>query len=76
MIDELETIEQAKKTVYGAWAGNPTGMKYREGDCAYDVWGGIGNIAGRQCNRKRGHGPGGLFCKQHAAKIAKRKAGS
>lgn len=21
-----------------------------------------------QCSRKRGHGPGGLFCKQHGAK--------
>lgn len=29
---------------------------------------------GRQCSRKRGHGPGGELCRQHAARRARREA--
>jgi hypothetical protein len=28
----------------------------------------------RQCSKKRGHGPDGLYCKQHAAMIARGKS--
>ena len=38
-------------------------------DCIAEVasWNGWNRF---QCSRKRGHGPGGLYCKQHARMIA------
>ena len=41
--------------------------------CIESVWGGW---TGHQCHRKRGHGPDGLYCRQHDpdAKAAKQAA--
>jgi len=50
--------------VYGAWAGNPKGRIEDETCCIKDIWGGY-SAGSYQCSRKRGHGPDGLYCKQH-----------
>ena len=51
---------------YGAWAGNPNGNLEDNTRCVVEVrepgrW-----INYYQCGRKRGYGPNGLYCKQHA----------
>lgn len=61
---------------YGEWAGNPKGYAEDVTRCIVEV----GRPLGRttmfgQCDRKRGHGPDGLYCKQHdPAVVAKREA--
>lgn len=57
---------KAGKRIYGAWAGNPQGREENSANCIEEV-----HEQGRggmfyQCNRKRGHGKDGLYCKQHA----------
>lgn len=49
---------------YNVWAGNPQGRPYDPECCAESVlnW----NHLLYQCQKKPGHGPHGLFCKQHA----------
>lgn len=56
-----------KKTfrIYGRWAGNPDGYKEDPALCIEAVW---RNWVSGQCVRKRGHGPDGLYCKQHGKK--------
>ena len=54
---------------YAAWAGNPRGVAEDPECCVRSVWR-PRDWHAFQCNRKRGHGPGGLYCKQHAAMIA------
>jgi len=50
---------------YGAWGGCPMGHREDLTCCIEEVWRtGIPH----QCSRKRGHGPDGLYCKQHAKK--------
>ena len=71
MYNPPKTLEEAKKIKYGTWAGNPDGRKYQEGYCAYECaepgrW-----IHFYQCSRKNGHGPEGLYCKQHAKMVEK-----
>ena len=56
------TKPEAEKRVYGDWAGNPKGHKYNSNQCAAE----IGEYIFYQCSRKPGHGPDGLYCKQHA----------
>lgn len=52
---------------YGAWAGNPKGKKPDFTRCCAEVSSPLGNgwTNSHQCNRKRGHGPNGDYCKQH-----------
>jgi hypothetical protein len=63
--------------IYGTWAGNPAGHKEDVSLCIESVCEpGRGGMI-HQCYRKRGHGEGGLYCKQHdpvavAAKAAER----
>lgn len=53
---------------YGRWAGNPKGNLEDVTRCIESVTRNErGAIAG-QCGFKRGHGPDGLYCKQHATK--------
>jgi len=57
---------------YNVWAGNPKGYPEVRSDCIEEVassWGFHGFV---QCSRKRGYGPDGLYCRQHAKKIEKR----
>jgi len=51
---------------YGTWAGNPDGRPEDPERCIEEVWSGPGGTIACQCSRKRGHGPEGLYCKQHA----------
>ncbi|CAB5223449.1 hypothetical protein UFOVP383_49 [uncultured Caudovirales phage] len=46
---------------YGQWGGNPKGHPEDPTRCIEEVW-----PFPRQCTRKRGYGPDGLYCKQHA----------
>lgn len=53
------------RRVYGKWAGDPIGRREDTTRCAAQVpnppaW------SGAQCQRPRGHGANGEFCKQHA----------
>ena len=58
---------------YGAWAGNPAGTPEDPFKCIEVVPDGYRSC---QCSRKRGHGPDGLYCRQHdpVAKAAKQAA--
>jgi hypothetical protein len=62
------TLEEAKKCIYGPWAGRPKGNRYVEGRCAYEVFP-EGSFIPRQCSKKNGHGPEGLYCAGHAKKV-------
>lgn len=62
---------------YNKWAGNPNGHKEDVSRCIVSVTpnerGGFAHS--HQCNRKRGHGPDGLYCKQHdPAEVERRDA--
>lgn len=64
-------VERLVLRRYGEWAGNPKGFPEDVACCVEEV-----RAAGawphyHQCNRKRGHGPGGLYCRQHAKKHVK-----
>lgn len=50
---------------YGVWGGNPKGTPEDLTRCVQPVY--DWHIS-HQCRRKRGHGPGGRYCKQHAKK--------
>lgn len=54
---------------YGQWAGNPRGQRADEAKCIEAVWPKDGWIP-YQCQRKRGHGPQGMYCRQHAKRYA------
>jgi len=60
------------KRVYGKWAGNPSGVPEDEECCIEAVWDKF-SWGGRQYSRKRGYGPDGLYCKQHAKKHEQNK---
>ena len=57
---------------YGQWAGNERGMPEDVTRCVAQVWSNSTWVP-YQCLRKRGHGPGGLYCKQHG-RMAERGA--
>ncbi|KKM98689.1 hypothetical protein LCGC14_1155350 [marine sediment metagenome] len=51
--------------IYGKWDGNPNGTKENVTCCIAKVVPLTGFPIPRQCYRKRGRGPGGLYCTQH-----------
>lgn len=51
---------------YGRWAGNPQGHAEDVRRCAFEVWPNERGRLHHQCERKRGYGPDGRYCKQHA----------
>ena len=60
---------------YGCWAGNPNGTAEDVTRCVEDVPSTIAcGMVFRQCGRERGHGPDGLYCKQHAKRADRRHA--
>ena len=64
MIDINET-----KRIYGEWAGDEQGTPEDKTHCIEEVWPNWNRGGGwipYQCQRKRGHGKDGLYCKQHA----------
>jgi hypothetical protein len=66
MFDKPKTLQEAKAHRYAEWAGSPKGTAFDPSRCAYEMY---DNFIGRQCSRKPGHGPDGLYCKQHAKRI-------
>jgi len=59
---------------YGQWAGNPNGRTEDKTRCIWEVWERGRIINSYQCFRKRGYGPNGLYCKQHAKKVEAKDA--
>ena len=57
--------DKKTKRIYGAWAGNEKGQSEDVTRCIKEVWPTSGWIP-YQCQRKRGYGKNGLYCKQHA----------
>ena len=57
----------ASERRYGVWAGNPKGIAEDVTKCIEKVWDKFLRLY-RQCQHKRGYGPEGLYCKQHAKK--------
>ena len=45
---------------------DPTGVPENQSRCVAAVW---DRTFGSQCSRRRGHGPDGLWCKQHTKMI-------
>ncbi len=62
------TSEDAQKYRYGRRAGTP-GQSYKPERCAMVLWEQVRWPVEYQCKRKPGHGPGRLYCKQHAKKV-------
>jgi len=57
------------KRRYGLWGGCPKGRPEDPTCCIEEVWPSRAyGLIPRQCSRKRGHGPDGLYCGQHAKK--------
>jgi len=59
--------------IYDKWAGNPKGIPEDPTRCVFTV----PDFTGwhyNQCSRKRGYGPNGEYCKQHAKMIERRKS--
>ena len=54
--------------LYNKWGGNPKGTPEDIERCIVQVVDSMG-WASHQCYRKRGHGPDGLYCKQHGKKV-------
>lgn len=61
----------AKKKLrrYRQWAGQPNGIPEDTTRCIESVADGGRSVLSHQCNRKRGHGPGGNYCAQHAKRF-------
>jgi len=70
MFNPPKTREEAEKYRYNQWAGNPNGWKFNPKQCAYEA---CCNFDFYQCSRPSGHGPDGLYCKQHARMVEGRK---
>lgn len=56
--------------VYDEWAGNPKGIPEDKTRCVTEVRDFTGWHS-FQCRRKRGFGPNGEYCKQHAKRFQK-----
>lgn len=59
--------------VYGQWAGNPKGQAEDVTHCIKEVWEPGRGFRSYQCQRKRGFGPDGLYCKQHDPEAVKKR---
>ncbi len=67
-MDDPKTLEEARAYKYEISTSNPQGYNYQEGHCAFERP--YMFFAGDyQCSRKKGHGPDGLYCKQHAEMV-------
>lgn len=62
----IPKIEKDGFRRYRTWAGNPGGNKEDRTRCVVVVHDGGRSPLSHQCSRRRGHGPDGLFCAQHA----------
>ena len=55
---------------YRVWGGSPGGTREDTAQCIVPVADGGRSVLTHQCYRRRGHGPEGLYCAQHARQIA------
>ena len=69
MISDPRTLDEAKTIRYGRWGSNSAGYPYNPAHCASEVYHRFGGYVSSQCSRKNGHGPDGLYCKQHSKKL-------
>ena len=53
------------KKAYGTWAGQPRGVPADPSRCCVSVYPNERGPIPHQCNRKRGFGPEGAYCRQH-----------
>lgn len=58
------------RLIFGEWSGNPKGYPEDPSRCIEGVYGDRSMIES-QCKKKRGHGPDGCYCKQHANKLVR-----
>lgn len=65
MLGYFKTRAQAEAYRYNRWSGNPNGNKFDPAQCAEEV---SRDWLMYQCCKKPGHGPDGLYCKQHGKK--------
>jgi len=63
---------EAVRYRYGKRSSQPQGVAYDPARCAAAVWGQWRGMIEAQCQRRAGHGPDALFCKQHAEKLGER----
>ena len=64
------TAPDAAERRYGRWSVNPTGRAEQPTRCVQEVdFGDRWFVGGHQCARRRGYGPDGLYCKQHAKRF-------
>ena len=70
MINYPKTLGEAEAHRYDVWSGNPSGYAFDPARCAGGVYHRFGFGHTLQCERPPGRGPGGLYCKGHAKKIA------
>lgn len=57
---------------YNQSAINEAGWPEKKDQCVEEVWNGPRGMTANQCSRKRGHGPNGEYCKQHAKRAEER----
>ena len=70
MTNAPKTLKETMRYRYGIYPGDTKGHKYKNDFCAYAIWRSSGwPPALYQCSRKNGHGPDGLYCKQHSKKV-------
>lgn len=67
MRDYPKTRPEAEAFRYNKWSGNPKGTQWDPSRCAEQVAAYFGRWPSyRQCWKKPGHGPSGLYCWLHA----------
>jgi hypothetical protein len=76
MIHPPLTKKEAQAHRYTQWGGNPKGNDYNPACCAYSICGSERGALPCQCSRKNGHGPDGLYCKQHSRVVVDSSARS
>lgn len=61
------------KESYGKWSGRPEGNKPNYDNCCAEIPRAKGAYIMKQCERRKGYGPNGNYCKQHGTAADKRK---
>ena len=68
-MDYPVTREEAHNKLYGRSDGMYRPVPYISWRCAWEVSEPPYYTYKHQCKHKNGHGPGGLYCKQHAKRV-------
>jgi hypothetical protein len=70
----VPTKDETGKRRYRMWGGNPRGTPEDKTRCVVSVHDTGRSPLSHQCERKRGHGPDGEYCAQHAKKLTLKTA--